>query len=267
MARKRDPGLDVEAWQRKTPAVAEGARVSLRGLPPLVAAEVLYGLQERARADVKTDPGLLPPYCDLLRREGAASIADVASDREAPVPGPAGGAFLRSARRLEMNPETERHKDVWDLFVFGHGGRLTFTGISQPWLREAVKRWAFDDLPRRRGDGVSSMVQRKVHSIGRLSESLRLQRADHGDVIGALGREDITAFCTRMAFLAGQGQISEPPGSALPCARLVLGLPDDEPDPRGPAAPRPAGRLHPPRGRHPGRAGRRGHRARTCQPK
>ena len=108
-----------------------------------------------------------------------------------------------------MTPETERHKDEWDLFVFGHGGRLTFTGISQPWLREAIKRWASDDLPRRRGDSVSNTAQRKINSIGRLSQSLRLQRADHGDVIGALGREDITAFCNRLAFLAAQGQISE----------------------------------------------------------
>jgi hypothetical protein len=34
------------------------------------------------------------------------------------------------------------------------------------------------------------------------------RRADHGNVIGALGREDITAFCNRMAFLAGQGKVS-----------------------------------------------------------
>lgn len=34
------------------------------------------------------------------------------------------------------------------LAVFGLCGRLSFTGISQPWLRAAVKRWAADDLPR-----------------------------------------------------------------------------------------------------------------------
>ena len=224
MATKIDPDLDIEAWQRTVPAAAEGARVSLRGLPPLVVAEVLYGLQERVRADVKTTQVYFRPYCDLLRREGAASIADVALTAKPQYQAELEGSFLRSVRRREMTPETERHKDEWDLFAFGHRGRLAFTGISQPWLREAVKRWAFDDLPRRRGDSVSNTAQRKINSIGHLSESLRLQRADHGDVIGALGREDITAFCNRLAFLAGQGQISEHMRWTFArCARLVLG--------------------------------------------
>lgn len=224
MARKKVPGLDVGAWQRTTPAVAEGARVSLRGLPPLVVAEVLYGLQERTRADVKTTQVYFRPYCDLLRREEAVSIADVALTGKSHYLVELEGSFLRSVRRRGMTPETERRKDEWDLFAFGHRGSLSFTGISQPWLREAVKRWAFDDLPRRRGDSVASLAQRKVNSIARLSESLRLQRADHGDVIGALGREDITAFCNRLAFLAGQGQISEHMRWAFArCARLVLG--------------------------------------------
>jgi len=223
-AMKKDPGLDVGAWQRTTPAIAEGAQVSLRGLPPLVVAEVLYGLQERARAGVKTTQAYFRPYCDLLRREGAASIADVTLAGKSQYQAEIGGSFLRSARRLEMTPETERHKDEWDLFAFGHGGSLSFTGISQPWLREAVKRWAFDDLPRRRGDSVASLAQRKVSAIARLSESLRLQRADHGNVIGALGREDVTAFCNRLAFLAGQGQISEHMRWTFArSARLVLG--------------------------------------------
>jgi integrase len=208
-ARRKDPGLDAGAWRQTVPAVAEGSQVSLRGLPPLVVAEVLYGLQERAGAGIKTTQVYFRPYCDLLRREGAASIADVALTRKRQYQMDLESSFLRSVRRRELTPETERHKDEWDLFVFGLGGRLTFTGISQPWLREAVKRWAFDDLPRHRGDSVSSVAQQKVNSIGRLSESLRLQRADHGDAIGALGREDISAFCNRLAFLAGQGQISE----------------------------------------------------------
>ncbi len=224
MARRKDPGLDAGAWQRTVPAVAEGPQVSLRGLPPLVVAEVLYGLQERARAGVKTTQVYFRPYCDLLRRAGAASIADLAPVGKHQYQAELESSFLKSVRRREVTPETERHKDEWDLFAFGHGGRLTFTGISQPWLREAVKRWAFDDLPRRRGDSVTSVAQQKVNSIGRLSESLRLQRADHGDVIGALGREDVTAFCNRLAFLAGQGQISERLRWTFSRgARLVLG--------------------------------------------
>jgi hypothetical protein len=206
-ARKIDPGLDVEAWRRTVPAVAQGGQVSLRSLTPLVVAEIIYGLQERTRSGVKTSHINLCPLIDLLRRTGAASVTDLASVEATPHQALLVNGFIRSIRRLEMSPETERHKDTWDLFVFGHAGYLTFAEISQPWLREAVKRFAFDDLPRRRGKQVAAVVQQKINSIGRLSESLRLQRADHGDVVSALAREDITAFCNRMAFLTDQGQI------------------------------------------------------------
>jgi integrase len=223
LTRLKDPGLDVEAWERTVPAVAEGLRISLRGLPDLVIAEVLYGLQERTRGDVKTDHIRLRPACDLLRRTQAASITEMEPDPADKHHGSLLAAFIKSVRRLGMSPETERHKDEWDLFVFGHSGTMTFTGISQPWLREAIKRWAFDDFPRHRGDTAPSVARMKVNSIGRLSESLRLQRADHGDVIRALGREDITAFCNRLAFMASQGQISDHTRVTL-CryARLVL---------------------------------------------
>jgi integrase len=207
-AKRRNPGLDEEAWQRTVPAVAEGSQISLRGLPPLVVAEVLYGVQQRTRSDIKTSYRDLRPLCDLLRATSAASVADLTSVTGRRHVRTLVSAFAKSAGRLAASPEAERHKDVWDLFVFGHGGSLTFTGISQPWLREAVKRWAFDDLPRRRGDKVASVVQQRVNSIGWLSESLRLQRADRGDVISALGRGDITAFCNRLAYLASQGKMS-----------------------------------------------------------
>lgn len=223
MAKKRDPDLDVEEWQRTVPAVAESSQVSLRGLPPLVVAEILYGLQQRTVSDVKTSHLNLRPLCDLLRRTQAASVTELASVKASRHQTVLVKSFIKSVRRLEMSPETERHKDVWDLFVFGHAGYLTFTGISQPWLREAVKRWAFDDVTKRRGDSVSNVVQQHINSIGRLSESLRLQRADCGDVISALGREDITAFCNRLAFLTDQGRISGPTRRIF-CrfARLVL---------------------------------------------
>ncbi len=208
LAKKNTPDLNIDAWQRTVRAVAEGSQVSLRGLPPLVVAEVLYGVQQRTKSDIKTSYLYLRGVCDLLRATGAASVADLTWVKSPRHVRTLAGAITKSVDRLGMSPEAERHKDVWDLFVFGHGGSLTFTGISQPWLREAVKRWAFDDLPRRRGTAVAAQVQHKINSIGRLSESLRLQRADHGDVITALGREDITAFCNRLAYLVDQGQIS-----------------------------------------------------------
>lgn len=116
--------------------------------------------------------------------------------------------FLKTVLRHGRSPETERHKDEWDAWVFGHSGTVRFTQISQPWLREATKRWAFDDLPQRRGDAAATSVQTRVTAIVRLSESLRLQREDNGDYPAMLGRPDVTAFCNRLAFLQQRGDLS-----------------------------------------------------------
>ena len=100
----------------------------------------------------------------------------------------------------------EQAKDTWDLAVFGHPGRLSFAGITQPWLRQAAKRWAAEELPRHRGKGATN-VRAKIHALARLSESLRA-RPDHGELPAALGRADIEAFLNRLGYLESAGTIS-----------------------------------------------------------
>ena len=39
---------------------------------------------------------------------------------------------------------------------------VDFTAISQPWLRAAAKRWAVQDLLRRRGVGVTSVLRAHI---------------------------------------------------------------------------------------------------------
>ena len=116
--------------------------------------------------------------------------------------------FARHVRRAFLRPETERVKDVWDLVAFGLSGRLDFTKISQPWLREAAKRWAADDLPRRRGKATAGPVQHYLVSLAALSEGLRAARPDRGETPNALGRGDIEAFLHRLAFLVADDQVS-----------------------------------------------------------
>ena len=54
-ARKSDPALDEDYWRRTSTAIGCGGQISLRGLPPLVIAQVLTGLQQRCRVNaVKT---------------------------------------------------------------------------------------------------------------------------------------------------------------------------------------------------------------------
>lgn len=207
--KRRHPDLDEQHWRRTVPAVATNSEVSLRGLAPLVVAEVVYGLQERTKQGIKTTYTLVRPLCDISRRLQVSSLRDIPKgDLSKPYEGLRNGLGT-SASQVGLNPETERHKDIWQAVAFGHSGTLRFTEISQPWLRDAAKRWAFDDLPQRRGAGVRNVVQSRINSLAELSTSLRLQRGDHGNHVGALGREDITTFCNRLAYLAGQGAISQ----------------------------------------------------------
>ena len=116
------------------------------------------------------------------------------------------------ARRALATPETEVLKNEWDLVLFGHRGTVDFTGISQAWLRETAKRWAADDLPRRRinpGRTTSGglAVRHHVGCLARLSQTLRL-RPDRGEHPSALGRADMEAFMHRLAYLESAGQIT-----------------------------------------------------------
>ena len=110
---------------------------------------------------------------------------------------------------------------MWDLVAFGRpGGSLPFTDISQGWLREAAKRWAVEELPRRRGRGVGGNLRSCVHSLARLSETLRL-RDDGGQVPGALGRADIEALLNRLAYQQNAGTLTHP-SRVMTCRHLKL---------------------------------------------
>ena len=231
------------------PAVAEGGLVSLRGLAPLVAVQVLFGLQQRTRGGAKTTDVDLRGVCDALRRQQVAHRG-CAPARSA---GKAARSLLRAlarhARLALADPASEQDKDIWDLAVFGHPGRLSFTGITQPWLRQAAKAWAAEELPRHRGGGAAK-VREKISALARLSDSLRA-RPDHGDVPAALGRGDIDSFLNRLGYLESAGTISRYRRNVdLPGCPCRPGRdPRSRPDPARPAGGRAARRLH-----HRGRA-------------
>jgi integrase len=203
-ARKADPGLDEQQWRATTAAIARPGLVSLRGLPPGLITEILFGLQQRCAAERRTSHKMLRTICDDMRRQQVATIADFAPGN---VQRPVVGSFLMHLRRAAATTETEKADDVWDLALFGHGGRMSFTAITQGWLRETAKRWVLEELPRRRGRRVGDTVQAYVNSVARLSESLRA-RPDGGRVPAALGRGDVENFLNRLAFQQSAGQVS-----------------------------------------------------------
>jgi integrase len=208
---RADPGLDEQRWRASTSPIVITGQVSLAGMPPLITAQVLYGLQQRTRSGAHTRIEVLRLLVQQLRGLQADTVDTLAKD-------PPEGmgkekrtvlwALARHARLALTNPEAERVLDVWELEVFGLGGRLRFTGISQPWLREAAKRWAADELPRRRGRGAGNVMRHLIGSLARLSQSMRAHRADHGADPAALRRSDIESFLHRLAYLVSTGECS-----------------------------------------------------------
>ncbi len=154
---------------------------------------MLLGVWQRTRGGAKISDVDLRAACRALGRQQITSIeeCDVSHVPGKPVRSLL-NAFVRPVRQALASPASEQSRDIWDLAIFGHPGRLSFTGIAQPWLRQAAKRWAAEELPRHRGKGATN-VRAKINALARLSESLR-SRPDHGDVPAAVGRADVENF-------------------------------------------------------------------------
>ncbi len=200
---------DEQRFRRTQPAVSHGAAdICMGGLTDRVAAEMLYGLQQKVAAGSKTDDTFFRSLANNVRFQEVRSLAEATMEHFPLEVRQLGQQFMTAVRRLTSNPESERHKDVWDTTVFGFTGTLKFGQISQPWLREAAKALTYNDLPQRRGRG-KAYSQTRINDIALLSDSLRIQRPDQGNHVGVLSRSDISSYLNRIAFLHSQGTISD----------------------------------------------------------
>ncbi|WP_405167165.1 site-specific integrase [Nocardia sp. NBC_01499] len=201
---------DEQRFQLRTPAIPFGNECSLRGLPDRVVAEVLLGLQQRAEVhQAKTTVESLRHVTASLVMNQAESIEQLVHSELTENAQGLYRQLVTLGRRARITPESERVKDEWDTSVFGFTGTLRFGKILQPWLREATKVWAYNELPQRRGTATKSAVQFEVKCVTVLSESLWLQRpGDHGNDPSVLSRSDICGFLNRMMFLVANDSMS-----------------------------------------------------------
>lgn len=206
--RQTDPGVDEAVWRAEASDSARPGEISLRGLHPMVVAQLLLGMQERTRTGRKHFDEHMRYTVNGVRRQHVTSLTEVDTGQ---LTNKMQRSLVQSMvdhlRRFFVDAETEKDKDVWDLTAFGASGRAWFTGISQRWLREVTKAWAVDDLPRRRGNGIGPGLRGRIKAMTHLSASLRL-RGDHGDNPALLGRADIENFLNRLAYQQSVDQIS-----------------------------------------------------------
>jgi integrase len=208
-ARRAQPGLDQGEWERTVQAISEDNVVSLRGLPDRVVMELLYALQQRSSEGIKTKVGVVRPLLNQARLQRVASLADLPAEGMSKGMRSLRNTVVHTVDELESDPGTGWERDRWSLAPMGHRGTLRFGRISQPWLREGTKRWAFDDLPTRRGPAVAATLQAQIEAMIRLSQSLHRHRDDHGMDPRLLTRSDIVMFLNWLAYLTEQGELSQ----------------------------------------------------------
>ncbi|MFJ3505031.1 tyrosine-type recombinase/integrase [Streptomyces sp. NPDC090135] len=208
-ARRKDPNVDLGLWSRTAPAVHDGTLISFRGLPNLVVAELLFGTQQRLDRHVRLLHTAFKALCDTARAQQVTSLSQLMVEANTRMAG-VWKSMTADIRVGLATPELEQLKDVWDAEVFGLGkGRtMNFTGLSQEWLRRAAKAWVVDAIPRRYGRNIPNSLMSMVVCLERLSESLRINREDHGDAPERLRRTDVEVFQQRLAYLEHTGQIS-----------------------------------------------------------
>jgi integrase len=206
--RRAGESIDELTWQSSEPPIARAGQVNLAAIRAQVVAEILFGLQQRTRQGVQTSDAILRSICMDVRRQQVSSLSDYVMPAErGKLCASVVNTMITYVRRGLSTPDTEIVKDIWDMTLFGHQGNLSFTGITQPWLREAAKIWALSDLPRRRGRSGQDKTRHYLSSLKLLSESL-CHRNDHGNDPSVLGRADIDMFVNRLAYLESTRAIS-----------------------------------------------------------
>jgi integrase len=149
---------EVEVFVRGFAEVAatENEIIRLDRLGRQLRLEIQYALQcRRDQPSTKTAPAVVMALVKLLAATNAVSLLDRAEDewrtqigRPAPKDGGPRALLVYARRQVEDLAdaggwEAEFDRDVWQMRRLGFTGnqRLSFTLITQPWLRDLVKRW------------------------------------------------------------------------------------------------------------------------------
>jgi integrase len=200
-------GSAFEDWCARAQALDVSSRVvRFAGLSERARLEVLYGLHCASRAERTTRVKALQAAVNRLRAGQATSVAEVSVEglsRDA-------RSFLAlTADQVALastSPTEEAGKDRWDLRVFGYrSGWMHFDQLSQEWLRDAAKAWAWE---RTVSTENPARLDQILHDLGPFSESLRRHRTHRGTEPATLARADVTAFCNDLAHLEAADKLS-----------------------------------------------------------
>lgn len=201
------PNQMMKAACRRPPGARKG-EFSLANLAPVVASEIVFGLQQRDQAGIVLVPSGLRSIVVAIPA-GCESLLDLPADFPSRLAKPAAGVFnslLSQIKRahLEHSNLEPTASDVWDCALVGllaapnrryisNAGTVDFRGIRQPWLREITKEYGRAVRPS------TSELQRTVRSVTLASDALTLR--SNGNIPHGLTMGDMSAIVDHFSAL------------------------------------------------------------------
>jgi integrase len=194
----------ITRWHRRgrpdlEPFLAEGTWHPLHDgrtatMPPVerrVELELLLGVQQIVATNIRTPMDRLSQAWVYVAGAGVATVGDLQRLPRAWTVRRYLEITQAAARRGATSVEEEAAKDVWDLGVFGIGQRqvLRLDRITQHWLREIARAWAFETLAKRDSQTVRAGL-RELEQLCRFLSGL----PDGGDDPSALERRHMDEF-------------------------------------------------------------------------
>lgn len=182
--------------------------VVLKGLNPVVKAEILLAIQIRTKAEKRTVLARLRHVERLARRWEISSIGQLQGyvTRTDVI------SFVNSiVTIIHQNIsrfDTEIERDVWNLGIFGLSGRLDFRGITIYELREAAKFVCAHEIPLHRGRQRDVTAREWIRTLTLLTSSI-VGSFSTPPRIDQLTRRHIDIYFAALSSLVARNEINE----------------------------------------------------------
>ncbi len=200
------------AWCAAAQTIIGPGQLDLRGLPPMVAAEIRWGLIAHARRPNRAVWRIryLREVIALARRDGVTSLFD---DDISGGSGPA-ALVLRGIRRelqqVYLTPADTKEAGFVCFEHFGvnvarRGNVYDLTGVTQRWLRDLLWEEIVELLQCASPPRSGSPLDYRRRALVELSAFLEATRADGGHEPSALQRDDMLRFVADQRRRAADG--------------------------------------------------------------
>lgn len=195
---RREPGLDLASFKRRGmfSVLSDGRTVDLSGLPERVRLQFLLGLQRLLHLGMLAPPSELALVARRLHQQDVRDLRRLDHTRVANrnCAGRLAKVMVEAAEDAATILEEELQRDVWRVRILFPNERrrrravFSFEEISQPWLRELVKRYCASRL----GELRPATLKQAVNRLGRFARFL--SATGRGTTPAEIDRHDLDRY-------------------------------------------------------------------------